>query len=108
LQEGGLKYMPRDRFAPIQTPQDIVYLIGEILVLLATIFWILAVIASFYAGYLFLFSGGSEEKVGKAKKMFLYAVIAIVIGLMAYALPTLIYNLLDVGSGIWFRIRLRF
>ncbi|MGB9609009.1 MAG: hypothetical protein ACPL3E_01390 [Minisyncoccia bacterium] len=87
--------IPNDPNAPLQTTDDIISLFKEILTYVAIIFWTFAVGASFYAGYLFLFSGGSEEKVGKAKKMILYTVIAIAIGLMAYGLPTLINNFLS-------------
>jgi len=95
LREGGEKFVPKDPKAPIKTSDDIIYVIIKLFKIMAQIFWILAIAASFYAGYLYLLSGGNEEKTGKAKKMLLYAVIAIAIGLMAYGLPTLVYNFLN-------------
>lgn len=87
--------IPKDPSAPWQTKNDIIEFFDGLLKTFAIIFWILAVGASFYAGYLFLFSGGAEEKIGKAKKMVLYAIIAIALGLMAYALPSLICSFLS-------------
>jgi hypothetical protein len=90
--------IPQDPNAPIKQMQDIMNLFGGILQYITIIFWILAIAASFYAGYLYLLSGGNEEKTGKAKKMLLYAVIAIAIGLMAYGLPQLIKSFLEIGN----------
>jgi H+/Cl- antiporter ClcA len=87
--------IPQDPNAPIKRMQDIIYLFGNILRYIALIFWLGAFAGAFYAGYLFLLSGGNEEKIGKAKKMLWYVVIAIAIGLMAYGLPTLVYNFLN-------------
>jgi len=95
LQEGGNQFVPKDSKAPIQTSDDIIDFFIKIFKIMAEIFWIGAVAASFYAGYLYLLSGGNEEKTGKAKKMLLYAVIAIAIGLMAYGLPALVNNFLN-------------
>jgi uncharacterized SAM-binding protein YcdF (DUF218 family) len=96
--------IPKDTNAPIQTTQNIIDLFGGILRILSIIFWIFAVAASFYAGYLYLLSGGNEEKTGKAKKMLLYAVIAIAIGLMAYGLPQLVKNFLEIGNSSGVRV----
>jgi len=96
--------IPKDPNAPIQTTQNIIDFFGGILRILSIIFWIFAVAASFYAGYLYLLSGGNEEKTGKAKKMFWYAVIAIAIGLMAYGLPQLVKNFLEIGNSSGVRV----
>lgn len=81
--------------APFKTYEDIISFLEGLTNILATIFWIIAVGAAVYSGYLFIFEGASEQKVGKAKKMLLYTVIAIIIGLMAYGLPSLIQNILE-------------
>jgi choline-glycine betaine transporter len=88
--------IPKDSSAPIQGAQDIINIFGGILRMLSIIFWIFAVGATFYAGYLYILSGGVEEKIGKAKKMLWYAIIAIVIGLMAYGLPQLVKSFLKI------------
>ena len=90
--------IPQDPKAPFKNYNDIQSFFDRMLTLFATIFWLFAIAASFYAGYLFLFSGGVEEKIGKAKKMIWYAIIAIVLGLMAYGLPALINNILKGGE----------
>ena len=99
LQEGGEKFIPKDTNAPIKTSDDIINIIIEIFKIIAEVFWIGAIAGSFYAGYLYLFSFGNEEKTAKAKKMLQYVVIAIAIGLMAYALPTFVYNFLNQNQG---------
>lgn len=80
-----------------QTPQskdDIIKVANNILLWVSTIFWIVAGIATLYAGFLFATAGGSQEQVGKAKKQLLYAVIAIAVGVIARGLPQLVQNFL--------------
>jgi len=84
--------------SPIQSAQDIVEFFENVLTWLATIFWIFAVGAAFYAGFLYLGAGGSPERTLKAKKQITYAVIAIIIGILAYGLPRLILNILGGGD----------
>lgn len=86
--------IPSDEDSPFQTMDDILYFLQSMFWYLAVIFWLFAIGAIFYAGYLFIFEGASGEKVDRAKKMLKYAVIAIVIGLMAYGIPELILNIL--------------
>ena len=51
------------------------------------------------AGFYFLASGGSPEKVQKAKNIVTYTVIGLVIVLMAQGLVIIIKNLLGVEGG---------
>lgn len=51
------------------------------------LFWALTIIFIFYAAFLYLTAGGAEDKVKKANKQLIYAVIAIVVALFAYGLP---------------------
>jgi hypothetical protein len=44
------------------------------------------------AGILFLLSGGSPETISHAKKMFIYAIIGLVVALLAEGLSTQLYN----------------
>ncbi len=67
---------------------------GTVLSWVANIFWIAAILFIFWAAFLYLTAAGDPEKVKKASHTLLYAVIAIVIGLMAYGIPKL------VGSGL--------
>lgn len=91
--------VPTDPNAPIKTPANITNLVNEILFWFSTIFWIAAVGFVFYAAYLYLTGGGSDEKLKQAKKQLLYAVIAIAVGLMAQGLPALIKAFLSLGGG---------
>jgi threonine/homoserine/homoserine lactone efflux protein len=53
-----------------------------------------AVVFLIYAAFLYLTSGGDEEKTKKAKSYVIYAVIAIAIGLLAQGIIALVYSLL--------------
>ena len=75
---------------PVQSPDEAISLLRQVLVWLATIFWILAVIFIFWSAFNYLTARGDQEKADKAKKMLWYAIIAIAIGLMAYAIPTFV------------------
>jgi Na+-driven multidrug efflux pump len=81
---------PLGEQGPIQSPNDVIGLLRQILVWLATIFWIAAVIFIFWAALTYLLARGDPEKANKAKDMLKYAIIAIVIGLVAYVIPTFI------------------
>lgn len=85
---------PPTTSGPVSSAGGIVNLINQILFWVATIFWIAAALFIFYAGLLYLTAGGDAEKITKAGHQLLYAVIAIVIGLMAYGLPLLLANFL--------------
>jgi len=85
---------PLGEQGPIQRPEEAIDLLRKVLVWLATIFWILAVIFIFWAALNYLTARGDQEKADKAKKMLWYAIIAIAIGLMAYAIPTFVENFL--------------
>jgi hypothetical protein len=82
---------------PLSTTAQIVGVINQFLFYFSAVFWIVAAGFVFYAAYLYLTAAGSEERLGKAKKQLLYAVIAMVIGLMAAGLPYLI-NVFLSGS----------
>lgn len=84
--------------SPINSAEDVVDFFENVLTWMATIFWIVAIMAVFYAAFLYATDGGSGTKVEKAKKQLLYAVIAIAIGLVAYAMPTIIRGFLGGGG----------
>lgn len=76
--------------SPIKTADDVIKIVRNIGYWISVIFWIVAGIATLYAGFLFATAGGSQEQVGKAKKQLLYAIIAVVVGVMAAGVPQLI------------------
>ncbi|MGB9609008.1 MAG: hypothetical protein ACPL3E_01385 [Minisyncoccia bacterium] len=79
--------------------QDIIKFFDGLANIIAGLFWTAAIIAAIWSGFLFLTSGGNEEKATKAKKMLWYTIIAIIIGLMAFGLPSLIKNILTTIRG---------
>lgn len=79
---------------PISSGQGIINLVNQVLFWVATLFWIAAAGFIFYAAFLYLTAAGDQEKVKKASSAFLYAVIAIAVGLMAYGLPVLVKSFL--------------
>jgi len=54
---------------------------------------IAAVISSIYGGYLYVAAGGNEEQTEKAKKILMGAIIAIILGLGAFALVNTVIQL---------------
>ncbi len=55
---------------------------------------ILGVIVIIWSAFSFLTSGGDQEKVEKAKKILIYAIIAVAIAILAGSLPPLLANIL--------------
>ena len=52
----------------------------------------------FYAGFLWLSSGGNEEKVGKAKKIIIYSTIGAVLCLSAWSISYFVMSAWDVAT----------
>lgn len=83
----------------IDTPEKIVDLTETIRDWVFTVFMIVAVIAIIYTAFMYLTAAGSEDKVKKARMALTFAIVAIVIALLAGSLPTLIQNIIGDGSG---------
>lgn len=58
---------------------------------------IVVMIMILYAAFLFLTSSGSPEKAGKATKVITYAIIGMVIGLLARAIPAAVRYFVGMG-----------
>lgn len=71
---------------------DIRLVIANVIKVILGFLGILAVIIIVYAGFKWMLSGGSEEKVGEAKKMLVAGVIGLAIILSAYALANFVIN----------------
>lgn len=88
------------------TPQDppvVVNDIGSVFTYIQTattwlfgILLVLAVIFLLYSAFLYLTSGGEEEKVKKAKGFLIYSIIAIVIALLARGIIALVRSFFGV------------
>lgn len=82
-------------------PGAVVTSIGDIMRIVETaVNWafslilILAVLFIFYSAWLYMTAGGNPEKVESAKKNLLYAVVGIVIALLARSIIALVRNFL--------------
>lgn len=74
------------------TVVGVVGLFSKALGIIQTVFFIVAAILLIYAAFLYLTSGGDEEKVKKAKSSLIYAIIAIAVALLALVIPQIIAN----------------
>jgi len=79
-----------------ETGSDLLSLIQTITNWFAAIFFVIAVIFIILAAFGYLTAGGEEEKVSKAKKQLVYAVVAIVVALLAFFIPTIIQDILGI------------
>ncbi|MGC9602856.1 MAG: hypothetical protein ABSF47_00040 [Minisyncoccia bacterium] len=73
---------------------DVESTISSIVSRMITFFWILSVLVMIWSAFTFLTAGDSEEKVDKAKKILLYAVIAAAIALLATSVEPITRNIL--------------
>lgn len=84
---------------PLDSVGKVMNLIWGLLGLLRTIFWIVAVAMLLWAAYLFLVGGANPKAQEAAKVTIRYAVIAIVLALVATSIPFLVQSLLGGRSG---------
>ncbi len=66
-----------------------------------TMFWLLVgltVLLVMFAAYAFLTSGGDEEKTKKARNLIIYAIVAIVVGLLARILGGEVVRIMQGGG----------
>ncbi len=80
--------------AVITNYSDVINLIKTAINWLFGILLVAAVIFLIYAAFLFLTSGGDEEKTKKARQYIIYAVIALAVGILAQAIVALVANFL--------------
>lgn len=86
-------------FAPppqYTTFQGILNLIGRIFGILQVLFFLAAAFFVLYAAFLYLTSGGDQEKVGIAKNYILYAAVAVAVALLATAVGPIVRSFLGV------------
>ena len=58
------------------------------------LFFVAAILYIFYAAYLFLTSGGDEEKIKLAKSQLLYSIIAIAVAMLAGTMRYIVASIL--------------
>ena len=87
LKKTGTKAFGEESIANTPSMQEAIgQIIGVTLSFLGIIFFVLVI----YGGFLWMTAAGSEEQVGKAKKIIVYAAIGIIIILSAYIITNLI------------------
>src|SRR3989344_2506830 len=95
-------FMPSVAFGQSQSPPTDIVTTGEDLENVLetvrdwffTVFVVLAVIFLIWAAFLYLTAAGNDTKFGKAKNALIYAIIAIIVALLAGSLTSLLENVL--------------
>lgn len=75
---------------PSVTISDLPSLVNKIKSVVWTVFGLLAVIAFVIAGILFLTSNGNPEKIAQARNAFLWGVVGVVVGIIAYSIVEIV------------------
>lgn len=89
---------PQIPSSPVTTVGGIVDVLDNIVRWVYIIFFILAVLFILLAAFTYLTAGGDEEKVKKAKSQIIYAVVAIVVALLAVGFQVIIRTFLETGG----------
>ena len=63
-------------------------------------FFILAAIFIIMAAFSYLTSAGDDDRLKRAKSQLIYAVVAIVVALLAFVMVTILKNFLGAGTGV--------
>ena len=80
--------------SPIQNKDQVIEVLDNIQIWFARVFWVVAIAAVIYAAFLYLTAGGNAEQVKTANRQMLYAVIAMVVAILAYGIPALLKQFL--------------
>lgn len=82
----------------LDSAQDVSNILFRIFDFFYTIFFIIAAGLFLYGAYLFLFAGDDPDKVGTAKKVLLYSVVAVVVALLALGIDDIVASIIGVGG----------
>ncbi|MHB8904317.1 MAG: Ig-like domain-containing protein, partial [Patescibacteria group bacterium] len=74
-------------------------IIGRIIQIILSFLGVIALVLIMYAGFLWMTSGGEEEKVSQAKKILSSAIIGLVIILSSWAIATFLLNKISQATG---------
>ncbi|BCX15873.1 MAG: hypothetical protein KatS3mg098_102 [Candidatus Parcubacteria bacterium] len=88
---------------PVTGPTTIGEGVGVFVKIVQWIYTILFIVATLFiilAAYNFVTSKGDQTKVGTAKKMLMYAVIGIAVGLLSYTIVYFVQRSLSSGGGL--------
>ena len=81
--------------APITGLSSIYNILNNIVTIVQWAFFAIAIIFIFMAGFAYLTSAGNPEKVQQTHTRLMYAVIALVVGLMAYGMQGFVLSALQ-------------
>lgn len=76
--------------AKIGSVDDILRLVDRVINIIGGLFFAVAVIFIFFAGYKYLTAAGQPEKLTEAKNQLIYSIIAIAVGLIAFSVTTIV------------------
>lgn len=82
----------------ITTMAGVLTTLNNILNWFFAIFLVAAVFFLLWAAFMYLTSAGDEEKVGKAKKALIWAIVAIVVAFLARGIVLIVKNFLTSGG----------
>ena len=74
-------------------------IIANIIQTMFFIIGVLAVIVIIYSGFLFIVASGNPQTIQKAIRSIVYAVVGLVVAIMAYAIVGFVVNTFQGGSG---------
>jgi hypothetical protein len=84
---------------PVGQITSICQLITKIESIIWTVFGLIAVIAFVTAGILFLTAQGQPDKVTTARTAFIWGVVGVAVGILAYSIVAIVGSGLGVGVG---------
>ena len=84
--------------SPINSVTGVQDLLNRVLRIMYVIFFIIAAIFIVLAAFKYLTAQGDEEKVGEAKKMLIYAIVAIAVALIATGVSSVVGGVLGGQS----------
>lgn len=88
--------------APITTFDEVINILVTISQWMFGILIALSIVMILYSAFLYMFSGGSDDKVKKAKDTLTYAIIAVVVAVLAGGVGVLVQNFIGGDStGGW-------
>ncbi len=75
-------------------PLSIDALIAALKPVIWTVFGFIVLVCFVYAGIIFLTAGGDPDKIAKARSAFMYGVVGIVVGVIAYGILAIVTAIL--------------
>ena len=81
---------PPNSDSGITSANNVLHVLVQILGYVQAFFWILAVFMGLYAAFLYLTARGEAETISRANRMLVYVVIAVVVAVIAYSIPSFV------------------